>query len=191
MRLLDAATEEFAAHGIAGARVDRIAAMAECNKNLIYVHFGNKEQLFQAAFERAGRMLLESIPFNAYDLPGYASALFDFALARPDLVRLAQWRSLELRPDLIDSPLAVASMQSKAQSLSEAQAAGAIDDTLTPEILLALVLCIAGAFSQAGMHSLDRPDQANNETKRRAVGLAVARLTEIAHRGDRPAPTSK
>jgi AcrR family transcriptional regulator len=35
-RLLAAATDEFAAHGIAGARVDRIAAAARANKQLIY-----------------------------------------------------------------------------------------------------------------------------------------------------------
>jgi len=34
-RLIAAAFDEFAAHGFAGARVDRIAARAECNKNLI------------------------------------------------------------------------------------------------------------------------------------------------------------
>jgi AcrR family transcriptional regulator len=47
-RLLEAATAEFAAHGIAGARVDRIAAAARANKQLIYAYFGSKEQLFDA-----------------------------------------------------------------------------------------------------------------------------------------------
>ena len=32
-RILEAATAEFAAHGIAGARVDRIAASAGANKS--------------------------------------------------------------------------------------------------------------------------------------------------------------
>jgi len=45
-RLLQAATEEFTAYGMAGARVDRIAARAGANKRLIYVHFGTKEELF-------------------------------------------------------------------------------------------------------------------------------------------------
>jgi AcrR family transcriptional regulator len=34
-RILDAAFREFAEHGLAGARVDRIAKSAERNKNLI------------------------------------------------------------------------------------------------------------------------------------------------------------
>ncbi|HEY3483203.1 MAG TPA: TetR family transcriptional regulator, partial [Streptomyces sp.] len=42
-RLLAAATEEFAERGIAGARVDRIAAAAGCNKAMIYSYFGSKD----------------------------------------------------------------------------------------------------------------------------------------------------
>src|SRR5712691_1278983 len=49
-RILAAATEEFTKHGIAGARVDRIAAAANSNKAMLYAYFGNKEQLFEAAF---------------------------------------------------------------------------------------------------------------------------------------------
>ncbi|HEX9554719.1 MAG TPA: TetR family transcriptional regulator, partial [Streptosporangiaceae bacterium] len=35
-RILAAATEEFTEHGIAGARVDRIAAAANSNKAMLY-----------------------------------------------------------------------------------------------------------------------------------------------------------
>ena len=45
-RLLKAAYEEFSARGLAGARVDRIAAAAKANKQAIYAHFGNKDDLF-------------------------------------------------------------------------------------------------------------------------------------------------
>src|SRR5699024_9716263 len=45
--LLKAARTEFAAHGIAGARVDRIAERAGVNKQRIYANFGDKERLFQ------------------------------------------------------------------------------------------------------------------------------------------------
>jgi len=37
-RLLDAALSEVAEHGIAGARVDRIAEQAGANKRLLYVY---------------------------------------------------------------------------------------------------------------------------------------------------------
>ena len=47
-RILEAAFEEFATHGLAGARVDRIAANAGLNKRMIYHYFGSKDGLFEA-----------------------------------------------------------------------------------------------------------------------------------------------
>ena len=44
--LLDAATAEFSAYGLAGARIDRIAATAGVNKERIYQYFGKKDELF-------------------------------------------------------------------------------------------------------------------------------------------------
>src|SRR6059058_5820599 len=43
IRILEAAKQEFAAHGLAGARVDRIAVNAGANKRMLYYHVGNKE----------------------------------------------------------------------------------------------------------------------------------------------------
>lgn len=51
--ILQAAREEFAAHGLAGARMDRIAERAELNKRLIYYYFGSKDDLFLSVLERA------------------------------------------------------------------------------------------------------------------------------------------
>ncbi len=52
-RILDAARDEFAAHGLGGARVDRIAASAGANKRMLYYYFGNKDDLFLAVLEGA------------------------------------------------------------------------------------------------------------------------------------------
>ena len=52
-RILDAALTEFAAHGLAGARVDEIAARAGANKRMLYAYFGNKEELWVAVLEAA------------------------------------------------------------------------------------------------------------------------------------------
>jgi hypothetical protein len=38
LRILEAAKQEFAGHGLAGARVDRIAAKAGANKRMLYYH---------------------------------------------------------------------------------------------------------------------------------------------------------
>jgi len=53
LRILEAAKKEFAAHGIGGARVDRIAAEAGANKRMLYYHVGNKEDLYLAVLEGA------------------------------------------------------------------------------------------------------------------------------------------
>jgi AcrR family transcriptional regulator len=51
-KILDAATEEFARHGLGGARVDRIAARAGSNKRMLYYYYRDKDNLFLAALER-------------------------------------------------------------------------------------------------------------------------------------------
>ena len=53
LRILEAAKQEFATHGLAGARVDRIAAEAGANKRMLYYHVGNKEDLYLTVLEGA------------------------------------------------------------------------------------------------------------------------------------------
>jgi TetR/AcrR family transcriptional regulator len=50
-RILDAAADEFARYGLAGARVDRMAARAGVNKAMIYYHFSSKEALYQSIID--------------------------------------------------------------------------------------------------------------------------------------------
>ena len=50
-RILEAALREFAALGMAGARMDQIAQAAGVNKALLYYHFESKEKLYVAALE--------------------------------------------------------------------------------------------------------------------------------------------
>ena len=50
--LLGAAIAEFADKGLAGSRVDEIAQRAGVNKQLVYHHFGNKEDLFREKIKR-------------------------------------------------------------------------------------------------------------------------------------------
>jgi AcrR family transcriptional regulator len=49
--ILAAARDEFAEHGLGGARVERIAERAALNKRLIYYYFENKDALFSAVLE--------------------------------------------------------------------------------------------------------------------------------------------
>ena len=50
-KLLAAARREFAESGLAGARVDEIAARAGVNKQLVYHYFGDKDALYLAVLE--------------------------------------------------------------------------------------------------------------------------------------------
>ena len=52
-RILDAATNEFAGKGLAGARVNEIARRARINKRMLYHYFGDKEALWLAVLEEA------------------------------------------------------------------------------------------------------------------------------------------
>ncbi|MFI6156037.1 TetR family transcriptional regulator [Kitasatospora sp. NPDC051170] len=95
-RILTAAAAEFAAHGVAGARVDRIAASAQANKRAIYDYFGDKDGLFAAVLERLMADLAEAVPPGDDDLASYAGRLFDHHRAHPEALRLLLWEALEM-----------------------------------------------------------------------------------------------
>src|ERR1700722_18258625 len=125
-RLLDAATEEFAARGIAGARVERIALAARSNKAQIYHYFGSKDALFDAVFDRIVEATLEDTPIDPTNLPEYAGRLFDRYERHPEVQRIATWHRLE-RADRDDPIQAiVASNAAKLKAIAQAQRAGLI-----------------------------------------------------------------
>src|SRR4051794_20030066 len=96
-RILEAAMAEFSAYGVAGARVDRIAKTAGCNKNLIYVYFENKETLFTTVLDKhLSRVYSDQVP-TPEDLPAQTGRVFDFAMRNPDLMRLLAWSNLEVQ----------------------------------------------------------------------------------------------
>ena len=50
--ILDIATQEFSAMGLAGARVDAIAERTHTTKRMLYYYFGSKEGLYEAVLEK-------------------------------------------------------------------------------------------------------------------------------------------
>jgi AcrR family transcriptional regulator len=102
-RILDAALSEFAVHGLAGARTERIAAAASVNKALLYYYFESKEKLYLATFEMiAGRVRDSSMAvFLREATPGervLRSALnhFDRILAQREFQSLMQQEMIRL-----------------------------------------------------------------------------------------------
>jgi AcrR family transcriptional regulator len=55
--ILDVATMEFAEKGLAGARIDEIAALTRTSKRMIYYYFGSKEGLYLAVLEESYRRM--------------------------------------------------------------------------------------------------------------------------------------
>lgn len=93
--ILAAARDEFAEHGLGGARMDRIAERAGLNKRLIYYYFEDKEQLFRAVLEQAYRhireeertlKLLELKPAEA--VRRLVEFTWDYYLAHPEFLSL-------------------------------------------------------------------------------------------------------
>jgi TetR/AcrR family transcriptional regulator len=59
-RILEAATNEFSANGLAGARTERIAEAAGVNKALLYYYFRSKQELYNAALEELAEQVVSS-----------------------------------------------------------------------------------------------------------------------------------
>lgn len=178
-RILHAATQEFAAYGIAGARVDRIAKDASANKNLIYVYFCNKDGLFDAVFDAHLGRGLDMVPFTPDDLPGYAGRLFDFYQKHPEVLRLATWHRLE-RGTAVERDPAVAKQthDDKLASLEAARKGGVGTPGFTPATLLTLVLAIASAWSPTNAASMPATTVLTSDPEdcRNAIMEAVRRL---------------
>jgi AcrR family transcriptional regulator len=138
-KLLEAALEEFARYGIAGARVDRIAAKAGCNKAMIYAYFGSKEGLFDELLKIQIDRMIEAVPITPEDLPGYAGRLFDSYVRQPELLRLAAYHRLENGFDAVPKAEAEA-YRHKVEAVAKAQMEGKVTAAFDASDLLDLVV---------------------------------------------------
>lgn len=93
--ILAAATQEFAQHGLGGARMDAIAETAQLNKRLIYYYFQDKDQLFQAVLEQSYREIREqerALNLEALEPTAAMRALVEFTwnyyIAHPEFMTL-------------------------------------------------------------------------------------------------------
>jgi TetR/AcrR family transcriptional regulator len=94
-KLLTAARSEFAKNGLAGARVDEIAARAGVNKQLVYHYFGDKDALYLAVLEwvyeeirtQERKLNLEGLP-PEQAIRKLIEGSFDHLAAHPDFIVL-------------------------------------------------------------------------------------------------------
>lgn len=94
-KLLVAARREFARNGLAGARVDEIAAQAGVNKQLVYHYFGDKDAIYFAVLEWVYDELREyesqqDLQGLSPDkvLPKLIESTFDYLVMHPDFVAI-------------------------------------------------------------------------------------------------------
>jgi len=100
--ILKAAEQIYAAHGLAGARTEAIAAAAGVNKALLYYYFKSKEDLYQAVIGSQLREFKEQTE-KVLSTPGpagpillrYVSYHFDFIGTHPHYPRIFQRMMME------------------------------------------------------------------------------------------------
>ena len=180
--LLAAAGEEFSEYGLAGARIDRIAERAGANKRLLYMYFGDKDQLFDAVLARHIEALMASIPLKDGNLTAFAAARFDFMLANPQVSRLSSWRVLE-RSEPTEAERQT--FEERVASVAAAQEAGRIRSDIPAIDLFSIVLRMTDSWlsAPAALRAVagDDPMASGRLREHRAALLAAVRsITEPA-----------
>lgn len=174
-RILDAATEEFAERGLAGARMERITAASKANKAQVYAYFQSKEGLFDAVIADCIDDSTDGVPFDAEDLPSWAVSIYDRHLRQPELTRLIAWTRLERRPTgrWLDGDR----HEPKLRAVTRAQATGRLRQG-DPFDLLILIIAMASAWSPASSvytATTDEPD-ADHDRRRELLRDSVGRV---------------
>jgi len=100
--ILEVASAEFAEKGLAGARIDEIAAATQTSKRMIYYYFGSKEGLYLAVLEEAYRRMrtieaqlhLDGLPPEEA-LRRLVGFTFDHHFGNPAYIRLVMSENME------------------------------------------------------------------------------------------------
>lgn len=192
-RILKAATREFSARGLGGARVDAIAARAGVNTRMLYHYFGNKEAMFRAVLESAYediRRREEALDLT--HLPPVAALrelvtfTFDYFLINPHFIALLNSENLHRarhirrsgRVGAINNPI----VRTLAEVLARGGKAGVFRAGIDP---IQLYISIAGVsyFYFSNIHTLstifDRDLRARAALKERATHVVELMLNAL------------
>ena len=161
--IVDVATREFADKGLAGARIDEIAAATRTSKRMIYYYFGSKEGLYIAVLEDAYQRIrnIES-QLHLDDLPPepalreLVGATVDYQLAHPDFTRLVMTENIHRGEFLAQSKaiqgLNVPAIDAIAKIYQRGCAAGVFRTGLDPLDLHMSISALA-VFNVANKHT--------------------------------------
>lgn len=142
-RILQAARQEFAEHGPAGARVDQVAQRAGVNKRMIYHYFDSKDGLFRAVLSSVLADAMAEIDSDGGDLAQHLALL----ARQEDVLRLWIWEALAA-PSSVPADPAWGSLLDR---LGSELRAAAVDDasghSLLALLAVALVPAVLGPLS--------------------------------------------
>ncbi|WP_425838591.1 TetR family transcriptional regulator [Streptomyces fractus] len=173
-RIVSAAKAEFSQHGIAGARIDRIAKAARTSKERVYAYFSSKVALYRFVSAQELAAVAEATRLDPTDLPGYAGRLHDYFTEHPDRFRLMSWGQLELDAgDSLPRDAFRETVSRKVGQLREAQVAGRLDAGWDPVDILVLVHQISTGW-------VAQPDLLPPPGEGRAPFLAARRAAIVA-----------
>ncbi len=173
-KILDAAIVEFSHYGIAGARVDRIAATAGASKGMIYTYFASKQGLFDAVFDAIVVQTMDDVPMDVADLPGYAAGLFDQHRKHPEVIRIGGWDELERDGAGRRLDAVVAANRSKVDKIARAQSGGHLSGRFSASSLLELILPMTRfGMTIAGTYDDETLAEERRETIREAVRTLI------------------
>ncbi|WP_190129542.1 TetR family transcriptional regulator [Streptomyces mashuensis] len=187
-RIFEAATAEFAAHGIAGARIDRIAQAARANKQLIYAYFGNKAELFSQVMEARLMELAAANPVDADDPVGWIDRLMDYHRTHPEVIRLVYWEGLEYGSGGIPhEDERQQHYDRKIAAFAKAQEEGTLDSAIPAPDLLFLMIAMASwpIVQPHMMRIIVGTEEKDRERLHASVRTAARRLTGWTEGKDR------
>ena len=99
--ILAAAEQQFGEKGFYGARIDAIAQQSGLNKNMLYIYYGSKEELYRqvllnmySRMEEVERRLLESSLEGAELIAELIGAYYDFLEQNPSFVNILMSENL-------------------------------------------------------------------------------------------------
>jgi AcrR family transcriptional regulator len=161
--ILDVATREFAEKGLAGARIDVIAAAMRTSKRMIYYYFGSKEGLYIAVLEEAYRRMREiEHGLHLEDLPPedalrrLVGFTVDYQLANPDFIRLVMTENIHRGEYLAQSKvirkLNVPAIEGLRDVLARGQGAGQFRAGIDP-VDLHMSISALSVFNVANRHT--------------------------------------
>ena len=182
-RILDAAEQEFAAHGFAGARLREIAVGAGIQPALIHHYFADKHGLYEAVIRRAADQMstaswrvLETAKGVEDIVRGFIDVMVDFSMAHQKLLAIMRSEVLSGAGVLVEI------VREKTHTLLEAvvdivknlQGAGELRDDVEPrEMVRAGLSLVLYPIVDAPVLEMLLPEDASadstNERRKRVI----------------------